>query len=334
MLALRAASRVCGHLLPQLSRAPSAALSAPIRPLSSTAADWPLGRDVTVICHDPNGLVAFCKPPGGLSHPNNKSSIDRRALLRASYNFDGEFFEWTNEEQSCKLWLLNRLDSATSGVILAATSANLASQIKSQFKHKTVQKLYRAIVFGTPRQQTEVWCDTLSVQKDKARGQIRTVQAAVGSAAESRMSVVCSGAKNGLTMLQLEPLTGKSHQLRSQCAGRKLCIVGDQTYGNFARNRALAKDAKVPKKRMFLHSLQTSFSYEFNGVKHDFVAHAPLPTDFETLMASAPTSQPKAPKSQNVVKKQTVAPMCAAVTSRKHEHRKRMRRKVNRMPRS
>ena len=99
---------------------------------------------------------------------------------------------------------------------------------------------------------------------ERRGGKIRTVANAGHVPAESRMSVVQSGRKEPrVTLLRLEPRTGRSHQLRVQCAKRGLPIVGDQTYGDFARNREFAKRAGT--KRMFLHSLETTFDYEFGG---------------------------------------------------------------------
>jgi 23S rRNA-/tRNA-specific pseudouridylate synthase len=80
------------------------------------------------------------------------------------------------------------------------------------------------------------------------------------------------------SLVKLEPRTGRSHQLRVQCAKRGLPIVGDQTYGDFGLNRAFAK--ATGQKRLFLHSLETSFSYEFAGRTHSFKAMAPLPREF------------------------------------------------------
>lgn len=80
------------------------------------------------------------------------------------------------------------------------------------------------------------------------------------------------------SLLRLEPRTGRSHQLRVQCAKRGLPIVGDQTYGDFGLNRTLAKATGA--KRLFLHSLETAFDYEFGGRKLKFKAVAPLPGEF------------------------------------------------------
>lgn len=253
--------------------------------MSSNDPVWttlPLGRGVTLIMYDANGLGALNKPAGVLSHPNEPGD-EPRSLLNARYVVDGEFFEWSDAEggEVRRLWLLNRLDSATSGVILAASSAALAEEIRAHFKRKLVQKTYQALVFGTPRETTEVWHDRLAVQKKG--GQIRTAASAGHVPAESRMTIVRKGANEPrLTLIRLEPRTGRSHQLRVQCAKRHVPIVGDQTYGDFPRNRAFAKQTRV--KRLFLHSMATSFEYEWEGRRHGFSATAPLPDEFEKFL--------------------------------------------------
>ena len=242
----------------------------------------PLGRGVTLLARDDNGLAAFNKPAGILSHPN-ETGDEPRSLLQARYVMEGECFEWTGADSQLpqRLWLLNRLDSATSGVILAAASAALAAEIRGQFKCKQVRKVYHALVFGAPRAPTGVWQDRLAVAK--RGGQIRTAAHAGHVPAESRMTVVRSGGgEPRLTLLQLETRTGRSHQLRVQCAKRSLPIVGDQTYGNFARNREFAK--RTGEKRLFLHSLATAFDYEFLGRRFSFETAAPRPPEFEKFL--------------------------------------------------
>ncbi len=251
-------------------------------PAESFWAKLPLGRDVTLLAHDANGLAAFAKPAGVLSHPN-EAGDEPRALLNASYSMDGEFFMWPASAGGApqKLWLLNRLDSATSGVILAAADGKLADEVRAQFKKKRVRKIYHALVFGVPPRPLELWRDLLAV--DKRGGKVRTATHAGHVPAESQMSVLrTKRAEPRLTLVKLEPRTGRSHQLRVQCAKRHLPIVGDQTYGDFARNREFAKLAGT--KRLFLHSLETSFTYEWQGKTFSFAAKAPLPSEFEKFL--------------------------------------------------
>lgn len=242
----------------------------------------PLGRDVTLLNRDDAGLIAFDKPAGVLSHPNEPAD-EPRSLLQARYVLDGEYFEWPRPGggEPQRLWLLNRLDSATSGVILAAATEALALEIRAQFKRKQVRKVYQALVFGVPRQPMELWRDLLTVEK--RGGRIRTAGHAGHVPAESRMTVLQRGlGQHRLALLKLEPRTGRSHQLRVQCAKRGLPIVGDQTYGDFARNREFAKFAGT--KRLFLHSQETGFEYEFQGRRRTFSARAPLPAEFEKFL--------------------------------------------------
>lgn len=240
----------------------------------------PLGRNVTVLTHDSNGLGALAKPAGVLSHPNSAGD-EQRALLSARYLPEGEYYEWETAPGPTRLWLLNRLDSATSGVILVCANEALATSVRLQFRRKRVHKTYNAVVFGRPPVPIQVWRDRLEVAKRD--GTIRS--ATTGHLpAESRMMVLRNGLGrgHGRTLLKLEPLTGRSHQLRVQCAKRHLPIIGDQTYGNFARNREFGKN--TGEKRLFLHSLETHFDYDHAGRKCHFSATAPLPAEFTSAL--------------------------------------------------
>ena len=246
----------------------------------------PLGPNVEMLDHDANGVAALAKPAGILSHPNMRGE-EPRSLLNAPYTLDGEFYEWTpvecekNTGVPRRLYLLNRLDSATSGVILVAADEALAKSIRAEFKRKQVRKIYNALVFGQPSQSLQIWRDRLVVEK--SRGKIRTGTGG-NIHAEARMSVLRQRRHKEplLALLKLEPHTGRSHQLRVQCAQRHLHIVGDSTYGNFRRNREFLK--MTGNKRLFLHSLQTSFDYEWSGKNFYFTATAPLPEEFSRFI--------------------------------------------------
>ena len=244
----------------------------------------PLGNGVTLLAHDANGLAALGKPEGVLSHPNMESEVPR-ALLTVPYTIKGECFNWTPTDipgaAPRRLYLLNRLDSATSGVILVCANEKLAAAMRELFLHKHIRKLYQALVFGKPSEKSQLWRDNLAIQKRAAKIRVGTGGDKVS---ESRMNVLRQNRDHvpPLALIQLEPLTGRSHQLRVQCAARNLPIVGDLTYGDFAANKGFAKTHTL--KRLFLHSYETSFDYEWAGKKHHFAATAPLPPEFVQLL--------------------------------------------------
>ena len=243
----------------------------------------PLGSGVTVVEADAHGLVALCKPAGTLSHPN-KPGEESRSLLNAPYTLAGEYYQWKQSDGSSgRAWLLNRLDSATSGIVLLARSQALADHVRAQFKSRAVLKVYAALVFGQPSPRSGVWRDRLAVQK--AAGKIRT--GTTGNVpAESAMHWVQSNQRLQpmISLIQLTPKTGRSHQLRVQCAKRRLPIVGDATYGEFKLNRAFAREQGS--KRLFLHSFRTAFDYDWAGKRNRFEAEAPLPAAFSAALTS------------------------------------------------
>jgi 23S rRNA-/tRNA-specific pseudouridylate synthase len=237
----------------------------------------PLGPGVLRVALDANGLAALDKPEGVLSHPNGPRD-EARSLVRAAYDEQEECFSWAGAGgEAARLWLVNRLDSATSGLILVAADGALAREVRERFRRRRVRKVYQALVFGRPRLAGETWRDVLGVSRKG--GHVRTSAGAGNLPAESRMTLVSSSrGAQVVSLVQLEPHTGRSHQLRVQCAKRGLPIVGDRTYGDFAANKAFAR-AGGPK-RMFLHSLEVSFDYAFAGREHAFAARAPLPAEF------------------------------------------------------
>ncbi|MFA5265422.1 MAG: RNA pseudouridine synthase [Opitutaceae bacterium] len=255
-------------------------------PLDTRLAGLPLGNGVAILESLPCGLVAFSKPAGILSHPNELGD-EARSLLSAPYSLADECYQWKqgpeDSSETRRLWLLNRLDSATSGVILAAGDAVLASGIRAQFKKKRIRKVYCALVFGAPSVPVQVWRDRLSI--DKRGGQIRT-RGEGNIPCESAMQLVrCRRGQPLISLIRLEPRTGRSHQLRVQCALHGLPIVGDATYGDFSANRRFTQ--LTGHKRLFLHSLETSFSFEFQGREIEFHAKAPLPEEFASVMKAA-----------------------------------------------
>lgn len=252
--------------------------------LSKFSSDAPLGKGVLVIAEDPQGLIALSKPAGVLSHPN-QTGEEQRSLIRAAYSLEEECFSYQNANgENERVWLLNRLDSATSGIILLARTEELAVSIRRNFKARKIQKIYAALVFGRPLKRQEIWQDRMSVKR-KA-GQIRSDSGGGHIPSEAHMQLVQTNANANpiISLIQLDPKTGRSHQLRVQCAKHQLPIVGDATYGEFKLNRAYAK--QTGRKRLFLHSFRTSFSYEWEGETHKFSAQAELPEAFSEALTS------------------------------------------------
>lgn len=224
---------------------------------------------------DRNGLIAIEKPSGVMSHPNKKGDLGK-ALLRASYDAKAQCYrvKEVDTEETQSVYLLNRLDSATSGIVLLALNEAVAKSVLEAFEKKQVSKTYCALVFGAMRPGAPVWRDRLSVSHKEGG-----VRASTGGGLSAETRLVKADVLPGVPLLSrliLMPLTGRTHQLRIQCSKRKIPIVGDRTYGDFQKNKlAATKDKRL--KRLCLHCMGTELSYRFAGETYQFKAQSKVP---------------------------------------------------------
>ena len=250
--------------------------------LSNIVPEIPLGKGVKVLAVHAEGLVALEKPTRLLSHPNVDADR-RRSLLNASWSKDRERYMWKVGEKSHRFYLLHRLDSATSGILLGCVNPNLARELKGQFSKRRVSKVYHAVVMGYARKEDSEWKDLL--RKRRVGGNIRMdARGSRGSPAETRVKVLETNQSHPkLSLLQMRPRTGRTHQLRIQSSKRRLPIVGDSTYGDFAFNRKVHKE--IGSQRLFLHASSICMRWEWQNRSHEFHVESPVPPLFDELMA-------------------------------------------------
>jgi 23S rRNA-/tRNA-specific pseudouridylate synthase len=236
---------------------------------------------VEVIAAHPCGLAALAKPDGLLSHPNRPGE-EARSLVAAGYDEAARCFTWLDASgQPRRVWLLHRLDSATSGVVLVAAREEVARAVRAAFEQRAVRKRYLALVFGHPRARSALWRDAMDVERSEGR-----VRAADTGRLEAETAMRCLRLVPGppaMAMIGLEPRTGRTHQLRHQCARRHLPIVGDQTYGDFKANREFARRAGTD--RLFLHASSVAMKITVAGAVVKFSAEAPAPPEFAAWLA-------------------------------------------------
>jgi 23S rRNA pseudouridine1911/1915/1917 synthase len=196
-----------------------------------------MGLSPLQILFEDNHCLALAKPAGRASahFQGHEDTIDRvaKAYLKEKYHKPGNVF----------LGIVHRLDRLVSGVLLFARTSKAAARLSEQFRENRIEKVYWAIVHGTPRPSDGILQDWLL--KDKTLGRVDVVPAHTRGARQAVLCYSCRECLGKLSWLELRPQTGRTHQLRVQLAQRGWPIYGDKKYGaTQAFGRAIALHAR------------------------------------------------------------------------------------------
>jgi len=226
------------------------------------------------VLFEDDALLVIDKPAGVAVHGGSGISrgvIEQLRLERPQAKF---------------LELVHRLDRETSGVLLLAKKRSALVALHEAIRSNQMEKRYLILVCG-------VWKD----QKRKVKLPLKKYTLESG---ERRVSVDPEGQHSEtifhlresfdeFTLLEAELITGRTHQLRVQLQHLGYPIAGDDKYGNYDVNKALAKRGL---KRMFLHSYETVIEHPLKGGPVKLTA--PLPKELSSFLKSLSKTAPHA----------------------------------------
>jgi 23S rRNA pseudouridine955/2504/2580 synthase len=172
----------------------------------------------SLVLHRDRAAIVVNKPPGLATQGGTKTERHLDGLL------DGLQFEAEGRPK-----LVHRLDKDTSGVLLLARSAGSAAHFAKAFSSRTARKLYWALVIGSPSIEDGMIELPLAKQPGTG-GEKMHVDEKEGAPARTRYRVI-ERAGNTAAWVELQPYTGRTHQLRVHMAAIGHPIVGDGKYG-------------------------------------------------------------------------------------------------------
>lgn len=219
--------------------------------------------DLPVIYED-NDVIVINKPTGMLTHA--KGAFNSEFTI-------GEFMRTrsTDGTDTNRPGIVHRLDRDTSGVMIAAKTAEAKRWLQKQFALRKVKKTYIALVQGRPKVPTAQL--DLPIERNPKKPQTFRV-APNGKPAQTLYETITEF--KGYALLRFKPTTGRTHQLRVHAAYLNCPIVGDRLYGK--PNKGIS--------RMFLHAAELELTLPSRERK---VFSAPLPkelTDYLKQLAS------------------------------------------------
>jgi tRNA pseudouridine32 synthase/23S rRNA pseudouridine746 synthase len=142
--------------------------------------------------------------------------------------------------------LAHRLDAATSGCLILGRHRQALIKLGKMFENGTIEKVYWAVVKGTPSDDQGIIDLPLAKQSSRKDQWWMKVDSA-GKPSKTAYRVLGKG--EGITWLELKPITGRTHQLRVHCAAIGCEIIGDQVYGSVKSAKPLhlhAYSIKIP----------------------------------------------------------------------------------------
>ncbi|MCB0207907.1 MAG: RluA family pseudouridine synthase [Anaerolineae bacterium] len=234
--------------------------------------DSPIPEDIPLdIVFEDADLIVVNKPAGLVVHP--AQGHDSGTLVNALLARYPDLIEMTsqNADSTNRPGIVHRLDQDTSGLIVIARTSEALRSLQKQFKARTVEKIYLALVFGHPEALEGVI--DVPLGRDSRHRQ-KFAPRSDGKPARTRFRVLEVFDEYSLLEIGLE--TGRTHQIRVHLAWLGCPVVGDTVYGR-RRNR-------LGLKRHFLHAWRLSFQHPRTDEPLQF--EAPLDEDLQEILAN------------------------------------------------
>lgn len=200
-----------------------------------------------ILYHD-DAIVVCVKPPRVLStdEPGGMPELVRQALKLPSH----------------QVRTVHRLDRVVSGLMVLAITPEAASELSRQIREDIFQKEYLAVVHGCPEEKAGTFKDLLLRNKQERKTYI--VKEPGKGVQEAILHYQVLSSRENLTKVQIQLVTGRTHQIRAQFSGRGLPLVGDRKYSLLEDNCEIA-----------LWSYRLGFCHPATGKPMEFTLEPP-----------------------------------------------------------
>ena len=199
------------------------------------------------VVHADDGLLVLNKPAGLLAVPGRGEDKQDCLSARVQRHYPDAL-------------IVHRLDMATSGLMLMARGIAMQRVLARSFEDRQVDKRYVAVVHGClpPPQSADGWgLIDLPIVVDWPRRPLRIIDAARGKPSQTRWRSVVFDESANSTRVELEPLTGRSHQLRVHLQALGHPILGDALYASEA--------VRAQAERLLLHACTLGIAHPLSG---------------------------------------------------------------------
>jgi len=208
-----------------------------------------------IIYEDAN-IILINKPVGILSHGASKEFEENIVDSMISYLIEkGEFIP--RVQTTFTPSICNRLDRNTSGIIIGAKNYQALKEINEAIKNSKIRRFYKTIVKGSVRKEFTVEGYLL---KNEDKNKVTIHEENLEGSKKIITVVKPLKSKNGYSLLEIELITGRTHQIRGHLSSLGYPVIGDRKYGSKEINKTFCEEYSLD--NQWLHG----YKIEFNGL--------------------------------------------------------------------
>ena len=214
--------------------------------------DFMTASDKLNILYEDENIMLLDKKVGLLSHPDDTEYNDTLISRVKKYLYKNGSYD-PADENSFAPALVNRIDRNTGGIVIAAKNAESLRILNQKLKDREIEKYYLCVIHGTLEKKSgtlEGW-----LIKDESKNKVRVYSAPKENSKQIRTKYRIIDETDSLSLVEVELLTGRTHQIRAHFASIGHPLLGDGKYGTNAMNKAYGY------KKQFLYSFRLKFAF-------------------------------------------------------------------------
>ena len=208
------------------------------------------------IVYEDENIILLNKPCELLCHPDDNYYYDSLLARLQHYLYDKEEYD-PKAENSFAPALANRIDRNTQGIVIACKNAESLRILNQKIKDREIKKFYLCAVHGVPKKKSALLTAYLEKNEKQNRVYISSKPTEKTKTIKTRYEVLSE--KKGMSLVKVELLTGRTHQIRAHMAYIGHPLVGDGKYGTNKQNES------VPLKYQALCSYRLEFAFTSGG---------------------------------------------------------------------